>query len=447
MPCCRSYKPPFQFLKNVRPSSSRPPLLLLLLMSVVIMATSPCCWAQEQQIDAQVRLPPELFNAALDYAKAKLPQDITKDNEIMRSPSTLYQIAKGMSNHDATRQKAVQIFHILADIDKESKFQQQQHQGYAIESQVALGFYYSKQHDGNHDLDKALHYFETAGEAGPHQAALYNAGRIHAAKGQWVPAMAFIHAAATMKEQDHDESSSYYYYSDSVEETALEAFELLSQRIAQQPALSIREIADIFMYANLDNFPNSSSNNDKDSTELWTNAMLLADKLEQQGMLQGKKKDQQQQQKHEQQLQQKIQVDMEACLSLLVQLWESSSSSSLPKMSRLQAYLLLQTALQILVQLVEWSDTYVPAAAGYAEALALSPYCVDHAVAGGDATTTTDSSSSSTSPSFCFSETVVIAMKLYKQLQDLDGVRRIEELISQHFPAHMKDKTALYQEL
>jgi TPR repeat protein len=116
--------------------------------------------AQEEGV--AVELSKNLYSVALlGYARAKM-DDIQQDN--LKSPSTLYQIAKGMSNHDATRDTAVQIFHVLAaDI---------QH----IPSQVALGFYYYKNKNDDDPNDyskhKALQYFQQAGENGPHQAAL-----------------------------------------------------------------------------------------------------------------------------------------------------------------------------------------------------------------------------------------------------------------------------------
>jgi hypothetical protein len=103
-------------------------------------------------------------------------------------------------------------------------------------------------------------------------------------------------------------------------------------------------------------------------------------------------------------------------------------------MSPLQAYLLLNQVLHgILAKLVAWpnNEAYISVAAGYAEALALSPYCHDNLP------------QERLKPHSCFDQAALKAVRYYRQLQDKDGVRRMTKLVDQHPNA---DKS-LYDEL
>ena len=353
------------------------------------------CRAQQE-----TELPSDLQQVASDYAKAKnIPFE-------KKNVTSIYQIAKGLSNHDATRQVAMQIFHILSDTYNH------------LDCQVALGFYYAKEYKQQHQQEsespqsnpyflQALKYFEHAGQEGPHQAALYNAGRLHASTGNWVEGLAFIQAAASMTE---DEAS----YSDSVEETATEAFELLGQTIASQPQLKTRDKADIFLYANLNGFPEVGSA----AAKYWSSAMQVADRIDQKLTRKENAKE-----------------DMETCVSSLISLWEAYSG----ELSRLQSYLVLSTALDFLLHFQD-EESFIPAIAGYAEALALSPYCFAIGDPHGPQYTTEDEIDG-----YCFQKAAKTALKYYLEMSDVAAIQRIKKLINQH--PHIVDKARLYDEL
>lgn len=111
------------------------------------------------------------------------------------NPKAIYMTAKILDRNPDTTELAVEVFHSLADHGS------LQH----VPSQVALGFAYYNNKDGatgkaRNYMSKAIHYFTTAGLNGPHQAALYNAGRCYSELQDWESAVIYIRACATLQE-------------------------------------------------------------------------------------------------------------------------------------------------------------------------------------------------------------------------------------------------------
>lgn len=319
-----------------------------------------------------------LWQEAVAYA-TRLEMDTAVLQKLQaKDIGTLHQIGKHQLKQEASKEQValgLKTLHALADDPAHAH----------ILSQVALGFHYYPT-----DKVRALQCFSNAGEEGPHQAALYNAGRLYGELGEWVPALAYVRAAATLGSTHPDAVT------ESLTETCVQAYEIMMQQLSQQ-TLSIQQTADIFLYANLHNFPPDGSN----EIQYWTNAVMALNSFNRTFS--------------ESDGQEQNQEDMMAAFSNLHQIWESSST----ELSALQAYLLLQQANDMLGMLAGLDDTYIPVAAGYAEALALSPFCYQHAAASEPETS-------------CFNEAAVAAVAYYRRIPEPESAQRVMELGRAH---------------
>eukprot|EP00537_Pseudo-nitzschia_pungens_P018144 CAMPEP_0172408368 /NCGR_PEP_ID=MMETSP1061-20121228/75815_1 /TAXON_ID=37318 /ORGANISM="Pseudo-nitzschia pungens, Strain cf. pungens" /LENGTH=313 /DNA_ID=CAMNT_0013144493 /DNA_START=275 /DNA_END=1216 /DNA_ORIENTATION=- len=183
---------------------------------------------------------------------------------------TLYKVAQAMNEREnrEDRLTSIEIWHALADHNDDNS-NSNSNNGHIL-SQVALGFAYSE-----HDKASAVTYFVQAGEAGPHQAALFNAGRLLADPEleDFVKALAYLRAAYNLAET-HPE-----YSTDHLTETSKLAYETLSAQLTGLVneslgskggiALSIQEVADMFLYANLNDYPLAKSREEK----IWARGM------------------------------------------------------------------------------------------------------------------------------------------------------------------------------
>lgn len=172
---------------------------------------------------------------------------------------TLYEVARSMNemkNKD-NMLASIRIWHALADDNNH------------ILSQIALGFAYSE-----NDKATAVTYFVQAGEAGPHQAALYNAGRLLCDPEieDFVKALAYLRAAYSLEETHPKYSTNH------LTETSKVAYDRLSEQLValinkslttKGSILSIQQAADMFLYANLKNFPSEKSKEER----RWAKAM------------------------------------------------------------------------------------------------------------------------------------------------------------------------------
>ncbi|KAL3940363.1 MAG: hypothetical protein SGBAC_005091 [Bacillariaceae sp.] len=206
------------------------------------------------------KIPATLLATALNYAvQAALGEEMVQqlyDKDV----GALYQVAKSMyahprrqdSNVDNENDKlsSVQIFHALADGTE-----------HHILSMVQLGLAYAEE-----DKSQAIRYFVQAGEDGPHQASLYNAGRLFAEEGEFAAALGYMRAAISLSE------SNPAYTSDKMTETARAGYNSLANQL-QQVELGLTEMVNMFPYAGdlTNDFPQQGSKADK----LWNDAMTL----------------------------------------------------------------------------------------------------------------------------------------------------------------------------
>lgn len=322
-----------------------------------------------------------MWQRASLYAKRLGMDTAVTEKLAARDVTALHQVAKHQlqQGQQQDQETGLAILHALADNSQTPH----------IASQVTLGFYYYKRGGGD-DRIRALEYFANAGQEGPHQAALYNAGRIYGELGDWIPALAFVRTAATL---GHTHPTAV---TESLTQTCLEAYNVMRRQLSQQ-TLSIQQLADIFLYSNLEDFPPDGS----PQVAMWTDAVVALDLFNRTFA--------------ESNGQEQNQAAMLTAFQHLHQLWETAST----QLSDLQAFVLLQQVNDMLGLLSGSNDDYIPAAAGYAEALAMSPYCYQWA-----ATSEPESS--------CFNEAAVAAVAYYRRVPDMEGAKRVLALGRSH---------------
>lgn len=289
--------------------------------------------------------------------------------------AALYLIGRELEQKESL-QEAVQIYHYLAD--------ERSH----IASHLSLGFIYY-----NSDHQKALHYFIHAGERGPNQSALYNAGRILGEHNNFVPAVAYIQVAARLATTHPD------YATEKVTETCVAAFHAISKIIALR-GIGIQESLDIFQYASLDGFPPAESQ----TAQLWQAAMTSLKAADEAYVTTGN-------------------LDLQALQKAVPHLrtiWETDAAN----LSPLQAHLLLSHMNDALAALSAVDDDYLPAAGGYAEAMALSIFCHQN-------DTITEGSGSADQP-FCFQTRASHAVSYYRRVGDEQAAQRVFEMARAH---------------
>ncbi len=186
-------------------------LLLLLFISTCSIALA---FAQQ----AGTSVPPIVLKAA-EFAEKKANDSI--------DTLELFEIAKQWQEEN--NQDAWTLYHYLAD--------ELNH----VPSMARLGNSYPETDD------RALLYFQRAGDEGPHHASLYNAGRILAQRHDWVQALFYLKAAATLGESYPD------YVQEGTTKVATEAHETVSQQVPDD--ISLVEMADVFMFGSLQDVP------------------------------------------------------------------------------------------------------------------------------------------------------------------------------------------------
>jgi tetratricopeptide (TPR) repeat protein len=209
-------------------------LSALLLLAFTTLSTQ----AQENS-----EVPAALLASALNHAtQSGLGKELL-EKVYNKDVNALYQVAKSMYANprqnvaENDKLNAVQIFHALADGGE-----------HHILSMMQLGFAYSAE-----DKRQAVKYFVQAGEEGPHQGSLYNAGRLLAEEGEFAPALGFMRAAITLS-RDHPEHAKSHLTA----ETAKQGYRTLSEQL-QQVDLGLQEMVDMFPYADLNNLMQYSS--------------------------------------------------------------------------------------------------------------------------------------------------------------------------------------------
>jgi hypothetical protein len=196
-----------------------------------------------------VKIPAELLATALNHVShsSKLDAAATIQSLNLGDIDTIYEVAKDM-NEAGDLINSVLIWHILADGN-----------AHHILSMVSLGFSYSEQ-----DKQQAIKYFVQAGEDGPHQSSLYNAGRMFVENNLYVQGLAYIRAAATLG----DDKMLAEYTKSQMTATATKAYQHISRMMLAEN-LSVESMVNIFPYASIDGFPQEGSKEDM----LWNRAM------------------------------------------------------------------------------------------------------------------------------------------------------------------------------
>ena len=335
--------------------------MILFVLLLVCATLFPGCHSQQQGLPAVVK---------------KAIKVLEQEGDDSNDSASLYKVAKAwLSDTDSSKGKRVEdgweLVQYLAN--------EQSH----VPSMAKMGNRLAA--EGN--TPAALNYFQMAGENGPHHASLYNAGNILAQTNDWVGALAYLKAGATL----HATHPSFA--SEATTRVSTEAFEIVSERIAKSE-LSLRESADIFLYASLHDLPTEAE-------DMWKGAVMSMIRfndtfVETDGGVQDP-------------------VAMSGAVKSLRTLWESYS----PVLSNLQGYLVLDHMNDMLGPLSGLDEKYVPMAAGYAEALATSQYCIEQF-----AVTERDPA--------CFNGAAASAVSYYRRIQDDESANRVVEFSRSH---------------
>lgn len=209
----------------------------ILFLCIYLVITIGLCQADNPKIPAELVAKAMNHVAQSDDPNAQSTIQSLQEGNI----ETLYKVAKSMN--DAGDITSVEIWHQLADGE-----------AHHIMSMVSLGFAYYDQ-----DKQKAVKYFVQAGEDGPHQASLYDAGFLFIQLGDYPRALAYIRESAIFNGKGQSEdmtkkaTESYFRFS-----TMMKALKM-----------SVKLMSNIFPYASIDGFPLEGSSEDK----LWVDAM------------------------------------------------------------------------------------------------------------------------------------------------------------------------------
>lgn len=215
---------------------------------------------------ASTQIDPELYSKAITHAKTMSINSLNDEEEKLlqqledgrNDVEALYKIAQSMNSRNAgdDRITSVQLWHALADGPAAH-----------VLSAFALGFSYL-------EVDKklSLQYFiqasqgkEVEGETVPHQAALFNAGRLFLELNDAASSLAYIRGCANM----HNDYP--MIASPTLTQTCTEAYETLSSQI-QSESISppgIEDAAQMFLYSAMNDFPFPDT---KEMT-IWIHAM------------------------------------------------------------------------------------------------------------------------------------------------------------------------------
>ena len=356
-----SHSPMHAFIKMKAPCRTVPALTAYVLWIIVVLLFCP------NNVNADA-----IANAIKESGSEGESSDL----------SSMYKVAVQWYNEESKRDDAVQVLHHLADT------------GNHVLSCAKLGHYYA-----NTGLTtRAIDYFKRAGEEGPHHTSLYNAGKLLAEQqGDWVGALAYLKAAATLPNSYPPE-----YISKETTQSALEAYDIICRQLSRQP-LTIVELADVFVFGSLQELK-------EDAQTLWVQAINGLLTLNQTGDSASDRT--------------KSLTIREEITQALRLLWETYGITG--SLSQLQIYLLLDKMNDMLGHLARWNDDYVPMAAGYAEVLAThSVYCWDqYAVHEGE--------------SSCFNEAAANAMSYYRRMSSSlkeekdESTQRVLHAANQH---------------
>ena len=155
---------------------------------------------------------------------------------------TLYEVAKSMNKYQDERLLSIEIWDALAS------------GGHTL-SQVALGFAFAE-----NDKNKAIDYFVAAAHSGPHQGAMFNAGRLLAEPeiGDYVKALTYFQGAWNMGTTRPQYSTNHMVETSRVayERLSEQLINIINERISEKGGMiSMDHILDMFHYSDLNHFP------------------------------------------------------------------------------------------------------------------------------------------------------------------------------------------------
>jgi len=158
-----------------------------------------------------IQLDEDLYNRVLAHAGTMIAHDATITDRLRNGEvEALNEVAKSM-NDSVDRLSSVLVWHALADDGSQGDDYEayDEAEGYDyhchIPSALALGFSYDEA-----DMARSLHYFlmATSKKGMPHQAGMYNAGRLYLELDDPRGALAYIRACATL-DQTHPAYANY----------------------------------------------------------------------------------------------------------------------------------------------------------------------------------------------------------------------------------------------
>lgn len=228
-----------------------------------VLGRLSCAVAQPKPETNPPIIDPELFAKAVDHAKTlavttdpQYKQHQKKNEQLLEDlrngrVEALYTVAQSLNKRNVgeDRLTSVLLWHALADGADH------------VLSAVALGFSYAEV-----DTELAVQYFVQASngdDEGPHQASLYNAGRLLLELNEAASSLAYIRSCANV------ENKYPAYATPAQTKTCMEAYELLSNQIMTKTTPGIEQATDMFLYASMDDFPRD---NTKEFTK-WAKAM------------------------------------------------------------------------------------------------------------------------------------------------------------------------------
>lgn len=208
--------------------------------------------------NGRVVLEEDLFDRALAHAGLLESQQQLTDGEnsiterLRRGEiEALFEVAKSM-NDSGDKISSVLMWHALADDGSQGDDYEAYDAGLEydyeghVPSALALGFSY-------YDVDKprSLHYFlmATSKEGAPHQAAMFNAGRLYLELEDPSGALAYIRECATL------DRSHPVHARPQLSISCRKAYETLSNELVKNSDVGLEEAVECFPYAHLDNFP------------------------------------------------------------------------------------------------------------------------------------------------------------------------------------------------
>jgi TPR repeat protein len=244
-------------------------VFFIILDSIVVSASNNDVITEEDHRrfrgTMKVQLDEDLFHRALAHSAANMMTNTEEESIVERlrrlDVEALYDVASSMNSH-GDKLSSILIWHALADDGSEAYdyYEYEESDGgydYTghVPSSMALGFSY-------YDVDKprSLRYFlmATSSKGRPHQAAMFNAGRLYLELDDPSSALAYIRSCASL-DKTHPK-----YARPQLGLTCKKAYKDISKELitvltsgSADPGL--QEAVECFVYADMNDFPQSDT--------------------------------------------------------------------------------------------------------------------------------------------------------------------------------------------